>query len=125
MHDPLESKIERDTCGDALRKLRVPNMKLLHTGGETGWPDRCFFIEGGKPLLIEFKRPGEEPEPRQEYIHAILRELGYEVQVHDNKDKALQAIRSAKMEAARLPKACDKVHAGAAGGRRSARPRTR
>lgn len=118
---PLESKVERDTCGDALRKLGVPNMKMLHTGGETGWPDRCFFIGGGKPLLIEFKRPGEKHKtsPRQRYIHNVLRELGYEVQVHDSKDEALEAIRSAKLEAARLPEARDKIHAGKAGRRRS------
>jgi len=110
---PLESKVERDACGDALNKLRVPNMKMLHTGGETGWPDRVFFIEGGRPLLIEFKRPGEKNDtsPRQEYIHSILRELGYDVQVHDNKDEALEAVRSAKMDAARLSKASHKIRA--------------
>lgn len=105
----LESKIERDTCGDALRKLGVPNMKMLHTGGETGWPDRIFFIAGGKPLMIEFKRAGEahKTSARQEYIHSVLRELGYDVQIHDNKDAALEAIRSAKLDAARLSKARD------------------
>ena len=124
---PLESKVERDTCGDALRELRVPNMKMLHPGGETGWPDRCFFIEGGKPLLIEFKRPGEKAKTseRQEYIHAMLRELGYDVQVHDNKDEALQAIRTAKLEAARLSKARNKVHARAPSRRASSGPRSR
>lgn len=116
----LETKVERDTCRDALRKEGVPNMKMLHTGGETGWPDRIFFIAGGRPLIIEFKRPGEKPSPKQQYIHAILRELGYDVQVHENKDTALEAIRTAKLEAARLSKARNKVHAGAAGRRRSA-----
>jgi hypothetical protein len=121
----LESKIERDTCGDALRKLRVPNMKMVHTGGETGWPDRCFFIKGGRPLFIEFKRPGEDTEPRQEYIHEMLRGLGYDVQVHDNKDKALEAIRSAKVAAARLPEALHKVHARAPSRRGTSGPRSR
>lgn len=118
MLNPLESKVERDTCGDALRKLRVPNMKMLHTGGETGWPDRIFFIPN-RPLLIEFKRPGEKDNtsPRQEYIHDILRELGYDVQVHDNKDEALAAIKAAKLEAARLSKARHQVHARAPSGR--------
>lgn len=115
----LESKIERDACGDALHKLRVPNMKMLHTGGETGWPDRIFFIEGGRPLLVEFKRPGEKDDtsPRQEYIHSILRELGYDVQVHDNEDEALEAVRAAKVEAARLSKASRKVRSRKAGRR--------
>lgn len=124
---PLESKVERDTCGDALRKLRVPNMKMLHTGGETGWPDRIFFVPGGRPLMIEFKRPGElkDTSAKQELIHAVLRELGYDVEVHDNKDKALEAIRAAKLEAARLSKAVHQVYAGAPSRRGTSRPRPR
>jgi hypothetical protein len=111
----LESKVERDTCRDALYNEGVPSMKMLHTGGETGWPDRVFFIPGGRPKLIEFKRPGKKSQasPRQKYIHAVLRELGYDVEVHDNKDEALASIRAAKVAAAQLPKARHKIHAGA------------
>lgn len=118
----LESKIERDVARDALVKEGVPNLKMLHIGGETGWPDRCFFIPGGVPLLIEFKKPGRKnaTEPRQDYVHDVLRELGYAVQVHDNYQDALSSIRAAKVEAARLSKARNKVHARKAGRRRTA-----
>lgn len=99
-----ESKIERNTCRRALEELRVPNMKMIHPGGETGWPDRQFFIPGGRPFLLEFKEVGFVPGPKQEYIHDMLEELGYDVAWTDNEEDALAAIRS-RVDAARLPKA--------------------
>ena len=86
-----ESKIERDAVDLVWKHLGIVGSKLV-TPGDTGYPDRIFWLPGGKPLLIEFKRPGEEPEPKQEYIHAQLRKLGYQVEVHDNAIRAFQAI---------------------------------
>lgn len=97
-----ESSIERKTCKLALEQLGVRNVKLV-TPGDTGWPDRIFWIPGGRPLLIEFKAPGEAPRPKQIYIHELLRQLGYNVEVHDDTDIAFQSIARA-VEAARLPK---------------------
>lgn len=99
-----ESKIERSTCRRALNDLGVPNMKMIHPGGETGWPDRQFFIPGGKPFLVEFKEIGYEPDPKQTYIHDMLEGLGYDVAWTDNEEDALAAIR-ARVDAARLSKA--------------------
>lgn len=96
-----ESKVERAVCHKALNDLGVPNVKVIHPGGETGWPDRCFFLPGGKPLYIEFKWPGEEPDAKQVYIHKMLRELGYDVEWHDNEAEALAAIR-ARLDSARI-----------------------
>ena len=87
-----ETAIERCACGRALRELGVRSLKLNITGN-TGWPDRLFFIPGGRPLFIEFKRPGEEPGPKQRHIHAVLKHNGYEVQVHDSIDGAVDAIK--------------------------------
>jgi hypothetical protein len=69
----------------------VPSLHL-HMSGDTGWPDRVFFIDGGKPLIIEFKDVGEEPTPKQKLKHAILRYRGYDIQVHNNKTEALAAV---------------------------------
>ena len=93
----LESKIERDTWTRARDWMGVTSSKLV-TPGETGWPDRIFWLPVGKPLLIEFKRPGETPRPKQDHIHANLRELGYPVLVCDNVLDALHAIRNALIE---------------------------
>jgi hypothetical protein len=62
--------------------------------GQDGWPDRVFFLPGGKPLVIEFKAPGEAPSERQAYRVGFLQQLGYDVEVHDDREQALEAIRS-------------------------------
>jgi hypothetical protein len=96
-----ETTIERPVCDKALTRYGVPNIKMVHPGGETGWCDRCFFIPGGKPLLIEFKWPGYEPTPRQDYIHEMLRGLGYDVIWCDNEEDALAAIKQ-RLDAAQV-----------------------
>ena len=97
----LERTVERRVCQRALLELGVSNMKLA-AQGQRGWPDRLFLIPGGRPLLIEFKAPGEEPRPDQESCIKILKLLGYDVEVHDDERTALLAIRKA-LDAARLP----------------------
>lgn len=101
----LEKKIERDVCDEVKEQLGVLGVKFT-TPGRKGYPDRIFFIPGGKPLLIEFKRDGEDPEPYQAYIHEILRGLSYEVQVHDNFDTAISAVRTALESATQSARRC-------------------
>lgn len=69
-------------------------------GSETGWPDVLFFIPGGRPFLLECKWPGYEPKPKQEHIHDMLEELGYDVAWTDDEEAGLDAIR-ARVEQAR------------------------
>ena len=63
------------TCENAVvagaEALGVPSIKL-NLKGNRGWPDREFWIPGGRPLLIEFKLPGEEPDPLQAHRHDTL-----------------------------------------------------
>jgi hypothetical protein len=103
----LEKKIERKVCKTVLDVLGVASCKLT-TPGKAGYPDRMFFIPGGRPLFIEFKRPGETPEPLQVLIHHMLRALGYDVEVHDDHDSAVSAVRAA-LHAAQVPKGRHKV----------------
>ena len=98
----LESKIERKAVDLVWQHLGIVGSKLV-TPGDTGYPDRIFWIPGGRPLLIEFKRPDEEAKPKQEHIHDQLRKLGYQVEVHDNAIRAFQAVIDA-VAATRLPK---------------------
>jgi len=86
-----ESKIEQRACELIKKHLGIKGSKLTVIG-DTAFPDRIFWIPGGKPLLIEFKRPGEAPRPKQLHNHTWLKNLGYEVQVHDNEAQALQAV---------------------------------
>jgi hypothetical protein len=86
----LEKKIESKVVKEA-KKLGILTIKLTPQG-ETGYPDRMFFIEGGSPLLIEFKRKGCKPNPKQEYIINQLQERGYHVKWFDNAEEAIKAL---------------------------------
>lgn len=101
-----ENRIEVGACTTALARLQVPNIGLkMLLGANTGWPDRMFLLGNGAVLFIEFKDPDEgEIAPKQQYMINLLRSMGYDVQIHDNKDAAVQAISAAKVDAARLSK---------------------
>jgi hypothetical protein len=124
----LEVTIEEAACQLILTKLDVTGIKL-NIKGTTGWPDRQFFVPGGRPVFIEFKQPGENPRPRQRLIHAFLEYNGYDCHTCDTAEEAYKIIKSAlaaaikagwrpskdkaarALAAARLSKAGREVHA--------------
>jgi Holliday junction resolvase len=54
---------------------------------KNGWTDIEAFRKYPEMVFIEVKRPGQKPEPLQEYRHQKLRERGFTVIVaHDIKD---------------------------------------
>jgi hypothetical protein len=65
----------------------------LQGPGNRSQPDYLFAIPGGTPFLIEFKRPGEVPTILQ--TNTILGWLkdGYDVQVHDTKESAIEELK--------------------------------
>lgn len=77
----LEIDIEND-CIDAANELDIPSVKLEKVA--RSWPDRCFFLPGGRPLIVEFKRPGVKVRNQQGARLKKLRKLGYRVYVVDN-----------------------------------------
>lgn len=83
-----EANIERNF----VKPLAIPCLKMS-IAGQNGWPDRCVLMPGGRPLLIEFKVPGEDPDPLQEYRHKQLRELGYEIETHTSCKEALESVQ--------------------------------
>jgi len=95
------------TCTRALKELLVPSIPLkLVRGSETGRPDDLFLIPHGQPLFMEFKWGALLPDPKQEYWHGILKDLGYEVQVHNNVEQALTAIAVEVVAAALHAEGC-------------------
>jgi hypothetical protein len=100
----LRKLLERHIEGRVLRWSRAHGildfkMNMLHC---KSWPDRCFWLRGGRPLLIELKRPGEKPTPLQQDQINELKELGYDVHVCDNEQDAIR-ILSAALEATATP----------------------
>ena len=109
-----EAAIERSfvkKCPYLTMKMGGPN--------DRGKPDRIVLIPGGKPLFIEFKRPGEKPTPLQEYVHAELRKLGYDVETHTDAHQALRSVASTVLctcrkssnpvDPASVPEACGAI----------------
>lgn len=52
--------------------------------GRTAAPDKLFSSPRTGPFLVEFKRPGEEPEIHQAREIKRLRDAGFKVYVIDN-----------------------------------------
>ena len=88
----LESSIERGATLAAEMRLGIMSTKLAPVGS-TGWPDRIFWVPGGKALYVELKRPREAPTKKQEYIHKLLKQLGYDVLVLDNVESVISALQ--------------------------------
>ena len=92
----LESAIEK-RLGTRLsawsdeRGIKLLYLKLS-VPGFRGWPDRLLLWEGRGVLFVELKRPGETPRRLQIYVHRMLHSFGFEVQVHDNEDIAMEEI---------------------------------
>lgn len=89
-----ESEIESTAAAAILTELGVFSIKL-RKAQEAGYPDRIFLIHGGVPLFIEFKREGKAPDEYQLMIHRRLRHAGYQVEVHDTVEGAVNAVRAA------------------------------
>jgi len=69
---------------------------LLELRHDAGWPDVLFLIPGGRPLLMEFKRPGKGLEPLQAERKRDLNKLGYDVLGPiDNVEIAVQLVAEA------------------------------
>lgn len=96
MTSPLERDIENAVGSRLNQWARAKDIKLsylkLTIPGNRGYPDRLVLAEGARAIFIEFKRPGEVPRKLQVYTHDWLRQLGFEVQVHDTIDGAMAAI---------------------------------
>jgi hypothetical protein len=58
-----------------------------------------FLLPSGRPLFIEFKRPGEKPRPLQNSKIKILSKLGYDVETHDTYLTAVLSIEKKLQDA--------------------------
>lgn len=104
----LEIDIENAACDRILRELGVINIKIK-PAGKNGWPDRLFLLPAKRVIFIEFKRPGEEPEPLQAGIHRRIKHHGHEVQTHDTVQGAFDAVKAAYLAASCVPKESRKI----------------
>ena len=61
--------------------LEVPRAKCwkMVCPGISGVPDRLILLPGGQIVFVELKQPGKHERARQDYIHAVLRGMGFTV----------------------------------------------
>lgn len=78
MQLPLEADIESESVAYAAEQ-GCKNVKLDKI--ERSLPDQLFFLPLSQTLLVEFKRPGENPRPQQAARFRQLRDLGHPVTV--------------------------------------------
>lgn len=69
----------------------------INVVGRKGWPDYGYGYRG-RMVFIEYKRPGEKPEPLQAYVHGVLRDEGFTVFVVDDTVKGSEWLTRWKQE---------------------------
>lgn len=98
----------------------IPTAKLMQC---IGIPDRVFFIPGGSPILIEFKRgKTSEFQPLQESYLEKLTADGYRAHAVAHRDEFTSIMLKA-MDTAPIPRAWSKVDAYQRAVRAAAGPR--
>lgn len=88
----LESYYE-NKLKDSIKKLGngVRCLKF-ESPGFTGVPDRIILLPGAKVVFVELKQPGKKERKRQEYVHGLLRKLGFEVFASVNSLEKIEAV---------------------------------
>lgn len=75
----LEKDIER-RLHKGVKNLKHGALCLkFESPGFNGVPDRIILLPGEKVIFVETKKPGKKERARQEYVHGLFRDLGFEV----------------------------------------------
>ena len=99
----LEIDIQENVTAEAVKLSLIP--LRINVKGRKGWPDYGYLYMG-RACLVEFKRPGEQPEPLQKYVHNILNVAQIPTFVVDNESYGVTLLKEWKngvdLELARL-----------------------
>ena len=87
-----ESEVE-DAAVEAAEAAGIVAIKL-NLRNRRDWPDRLFLGPGACVLFVEYKRWGEEPRKAQWRKIRLLRALGFEAEIDDRKEEAVERIRT-------------------------------
>lgn len=79
----MREKLIEEKLREEVKKLGGLAIKF-YSSSYTGLPDRIIFLEGGKTAFAEIKTTGKKASPRQKFVHKVLRDLGFKVEVIDN-----------------------------------------
>ena len=96
MSSRLEREVQEKVTWEATSIGLVPIR--INVVGRKGWPDYGYIYKG-RICFVEFKKPGEKPEPLQAHVHNILRDAGCDVFVVDNEDYGATLLQEWKRHA--------------------------
>ena len=91
----LERELERHFSAEC-KRLGIVSLKLMLKFA-TGWPDRLIPLKSQKVLWVELKTLTGILSPRQEAVHAILKNLGHTVLVLRTKQEITDALETASV----------------------------
>ena len=94
-----ESSIEKKVVKWA--NARGVDSLKIETSSRVGFPDRMFFVDGGKPLFIEFKKSGKVATKKQAQVIRDLLLKSYDAIVCDDAGDAIVHLER-RMESARV-----------------------
>ena len=98
----VKMKLESEIEASVVRWAVARGILTSKYTGSAGYPDRIFWILGGAPVLIEFKRLGKYPGKLQAHIMDLLLENGYDVYLCESEGEAIACIDRA------VHRACEK-----------------
>lgn len=115
----LEKEIEAKVVTWAKKHgFLAPKVKFA----EAGYPDRLFLSPKGHTIFIEFKVPGERPDPLQQYRIRTLRERGIPAFWTDSFVESVNILKAA-LEPSQLPGESNSPDVDSGGGGTVLRPR--
>lgn len=93
----LEKDIEKE-LHRGVKQLKHGALCLkFESPGFSGVPDRMILLPGEKVIFVETKKPGKKERARQEYVHGLFRDLGFEVySTVDNKAYVQEILERCK-----------------------------
>lgn len=86
----LEKRLEEQARQWAMKRRWI--VIKFTPRGEKGWMDRIFINRYGTHVWIEFKKPGEEPEPIQYFRMKLLKRQNCHVHWFDNLEDVKQCL---------------------------------
>ena len=96
----LESSIEQANMEWAHKEFGLVNTKVYNN---PGFPDRILWVPGGRPTMLEYKRPGSGRfSPLQIRMLTQLTNLGYTVEAIDDAEYGRHIIQLAVDRAKKL-----------------------
>jgi len=97
MHQRIENEktLERLLRNSVKKELKGLSLKLL-SDYITGLPDRICLIPGGKIFFAEIKTTKKKPTKIQLYMHRVIRELGFRVEILETSEQIKELIREYK-----------------------------